>query len=166
MKKLLFLMGAMLISADIVLAKTSDYDKYFRVDMNMEIPEINEYIKKLDKTYNLYDKGYESRFKMGNNFKKEFSQTIRTYGMSEGRLKNSYEDDLMELISWLPKESYQYIGPMLHQIPGMSEKILNMPGIKETKNKFPEDVAERMKGIENIEFMSPALYFILMPEIW
>lgn len=166
MKKLLLLMGAMLISADIVLAKTSDYDKYFRVDMNMEIPEINEYIKKLDKTYNLYDKGYESRFKMGNNFKKEFSQTIRTYGMSEGRLKNSYEDDLMELISWLPKESYQYIGPMLHQIPGMSEKILNMPGIKETKNKFPEDVAERMKGIENIEFMSPALYFILMPEIW
>ncbi len=166
MKKLLLGIALLITSISGVSAKVSDYDKYFRVDMKMEIPDINEYIKKLDSKYTLYDKGYDSRFKMGNSFKKEFSQTIRTYGMSEGRIKNSYEDDLMELLNWLPKESYQYVGPMLHQIPGMSEKILNMPGIKETKNKFPEDVAERMKGIENIEFMSPALYFLLMPEIW
>ena len=166
MKKLLLGIALRITSISGVSAKVSDYDKYFRVDMKMEIPDINEYIKKLDSKYTLYDKGYDSRFKMGNSFKKEFSQTIRTYGMSEGRIKNSYEDDLMELLNWLPKESYQYVGPMLHQIPGMSEKILNMPGIKETKNKFPEDVAERMKGIENIEFMSPALYFLLMPEIW
>ena len=166
MKKLLLGIALLITSISGVSAKVSDYDKYFRVDMKMEIPDINEYIKKLDSKYTLYDKGYDSRFKMGNSFKKEFSQTIRTYGMSEGRIKNSYEDDLMELLNWLPKESYQYVGPMLHQIPGMPEKILNMPGIKETKNKFPEDVAERMKGIENIEFMSPALYFLLMPEIW
>ncbi len=166
MKKLLLIVLALLSTAQNVSAKLSDYDKYFRVDMQMEIPDINEYIKKLDSKYKLYDKGYDSRLKMGNQFKKEFSQTIRFYGMSEGRLKNSYEDELMEVIGWLPKESYQYIGPMLHQIPGMSEKILNMPGIKETKNKFPEDVAERMKGVENLEFMSPALYFLLMPEIW
>ena len=166
MKKLLLIVLALLTTTQNVSAKLSDYDKYFRVDMQMEIPDINEYIKKLDSKYRLYDKGYDSRLKMGNQFKKEFSQTIRFYGMSEGRLKNSYEDELMEVIGWLPKESYQYIGPMLHQIPGMSEKILNMPGIKETKNKFPEDVAERMKGVENLEFMSPALYFLLMPEIW
>ena len=148
MKKLLLGIALLITSISGVSAKVSDYDKYFRVDMKMEIPDINEYIKKLDSKYTLYDKGYDSRFKMGNSFKKEFSQTIRTYGMSEGRIKNSYEDDLMELLNWLPKESYQYVGPMLHQIPGMSEKILNMPGIKETKNKFPEDVAERMKGID------------------
>lgn len=166
MKKILWLITLLIIGTHSAVAKISDYDKYFRVDMKMEIPEINEYIKKLDSKYSLYDKGYDSRFKMGNSFKKEFSQTIRSYGMSEGRIKNSYEDDLIDLLNWLPKESYQYIGPMLHQVPGMSEKILNMPGIKETKNKFPEDTAERMKGIENIEFMSPALYFLLMPEIW
>ncbi len=166
MKKILFCIALLIIGESNAWAKVSDYDKYFRVDMKMEIPEIDEYIKKLDSKYTLYDKGYDSRFKMGNSFKKEFSRTIRSYGMSENRIKNSYEDDLMDLLNWLPKESYQYIGPMLHQIPGMSEKILNMPGIKETKNKFPKDVAERMKGIENIEFLSPSLYFLLMPEIW
>ena len=32
---------------------------------------------------------------MGNRFKKEFSQTIKFYGLSEKRLKNNYEDVLL-----------------------------------------------------------------------
>ncbi len=155
-----------ILLAGSAFAKTADFDRYFKVDMQMEVPPVEEYMKKLDNTYKLYDKGFDSRFKMGNKFKKEFSRTIKFYGLSEGRLKNSYEDELLEIIGWLPKSAYQYIGPMLHQIPGMSEKILNLPGIKETKNKFPEDVAEMFKGMENLEFMSPALYVLLMPDIW
>ena len=149
-----------------VNAGVADFDKYFKIDMFMDIPNIKEYLKKIMNENKLYDKGYVSRLEMGNSFKKEFSKTIKFYGLSEGRIKNSYEDDLMEVLSWLPKEAYQYIGPMLHDVPGMSEKILNLPGIKETKNKFPERVADRMKEIEDIEHMSPALYFLLMPEIW
>lgn len=165
LKKVLFFVCALFFSLN-VYAKTSDFDKYFKVDMKMELPDFKEYIKKIMSTNNLYDKKYRSRMDMGKKFNKEFSQTIKFYGLSEGRLKNNYEDDLLEVLSWMPKETYQYIGPMLHQVPGMSEKILNLPGIKETKDKFPEKVADTMKAIEDIEFLSPALYFLLMPEIW
>lgn len=165
LKKVLFFVCALFFSLN-VYAKTSDFDKYFKVDMKMELPNFKEYIKKIMSTNNLYDKKYRSRMDMGKKFNKEFSQTIKFYGLSEGRLKNNYEDDLLEVLSWMPKETYQYIGPMLHQVPGMSEKILNLPGIKETKDKFPEKVADTMKAIEDIEFLSPALYFLLMPEIW
>ncbi len=147
-------------------AGVSDFDRYFIVDMNMEIPDMQKLKKQISSMKDLYDRGYTSRFRMERKFKQEFSQTIRFYGLSEGRLKNNYEDELLEILSWMPKNSYQYIGPMLHQVPGMSEKILNLPGIKETKNQFPKDIAEKFKGMENIEFMSPGLYFLLMPEIW
>ena len=165
LKKVFFFAGILFFSLN-VYAKTSDFDKYFKVDMYIELPDIKEYIKKIMDTSHLYDKKYRSRMDMGNRFNKEFSQTIKFYGLSEGRIKNNYEDELIEVLSWMPKETYQYIGPMLHQVPGMSEKILNLPGIKETKNKFPERVAENMKGIEDIEYLSPGLYFLLMPEIW
>lgn len=147
-------------------ASTQDFMKYFKIDMQMEIPDVHEYSRKLLISNRLYDKGYISRYEMGTMFKKEFSKTIKSYGLSEGRIKSSYEDDLLEMISWLPKETYPYIGPMLHEVPGMSEKILNLPGIKETKNKFPEDIAEPFVGMEGIEYLSPALYFILMPKMW
>ncbi len=164
-RKIKYLILSLLFSTS-VYASVMDYNQYFDVDMYMEIPDIKAFFKKIMKDNVLYDKGYRSRFSMGNRFKKEFSKTIKFYGLSEGRIKKDYEDDLLEMISWLPKEAYQYVGPMLHEVPGMSEKILNLPGIKETKNKFPERVADKMKDIEGIEYMSPALYFLLMPEIW
>lgn len=147
-------------------AKVGDFNKYFKVDMTAEIPDPEEFMKKYLDMSNIYDKGYTSRYKMGNRFKIEFSKVIKFYGLSEKRLKNSYEDELLEALSWLPKEMYQYIGPMLHEVPGMSEKILNLPGIKETKNQFPQKVAKRAQEIEDIEFLSPALYILLMPELW
>ncbi len=164
-KKIKYFIFSLLFSTN-VYAGVMDYDHYFEVDMQMELPNIREFLKKIMKDNVLYDKGYRSRFNMGNKFKKEFSKTIKFYGLSEGRIKKDYEDELLEMISWLPKEAYQYIGPMLHEVPGMSEKILNLPGIKETKNKFPERVADKMKDIKGIEHMSPALYFLLMPEVW
>lgn len=147
-------------------AKESDFAKYFRVDMRMELPDLDFYYKKMTDTKNIYDKGYKTRLDIGNKFKKEFSKTIKFYGMSEGRIKANYEDELLELISWIPKEYYPYIGPMLHEVPGMPEKILNLPGIKETKNQFPENIAEKYAGIEDIEYLSPGLYFLLMPDLW
>ncbi len=147
-------------------AKTTDFYHYFDVDMAIELPDINKYMYKLDVKNQYYNRGYKTRVLIGNKFKKEFSKTIKSYGLSEGRIKADYEDDLLQLISWLPEKAYQYIGPMLHEVPGMPEKILNLPGIKETKNQFPKDIADEYKDDEDIEHLSPMLYFILMPEIW
>lgn len=164
LKKIIFVF--MVLFTTKVYAAAADFAPYFKVDMGAEVPDLEEYMDKLNSKLQYYNKGYISRFEMDKSFNKEFSRTIKFYGLSEGRLKTFYEDELLDILSWLPKESYQYIGPMLHQVPGMPEKILNMPGIKETKNQFPKDVAERFKGLENIEFLSPSLYFILMPRIW
>ncbi len=164
--RIVFFIFAFFLMISEAQAKAEDFASYFEVDMKISLPNLDKYIKKLNSTEEIYDRGYISRFDVGNKFKQEFSRTIKLYGQSERRLKTDYEDDLLEVISWLPKESYQYIGPMLHEVPGMSEKILNLPGIKETKNQFPKDIAEPFKNMEDMEYMSPALYFLLMPEIW
>ncbi len=165
-RRIFFLIMIGLAFARPAICKVADYERYFKVDMKAPLPSPEEMLEKYLNPKDLYDKGYESRYKMGNRFKSEFSKVIKFYGLSEKRLKNSYEDELLEALSWLPKDMYQYVGPMLHEVPGMSEKILNLPGIKETKNKFPERVAQKAQKIENIEFLSPALYILLMPELW
>lgn len=149
-----------------VRADVSEYRHHFDVKMDMDLFNLDKYIAEIKKLARVYDKGYESRFYMGNTFNKEFSRVIRAYGSSESRIKTDYEDDLLEMILMLPKDMYQYIGPMLHEVPTMPEKILNLPGIKETKNQFPKDIAEKYKAIEDIEFLSPALYIALMPQMW
>ncbi|MCM1323455.1 MAG: hypothetical protein NC218_04775 [Acetobacter sp.] len=147
-------------------ADASKYIHNFDIQMDMDLSNLDKYILKLKKMARVYDKGYESRFYMEKKFNKEFSRVIKAYGNSESRIKTSYEDDLLQLIQMLPKEMYQYIGPMLHEVPTMPEKILNLPGIKETKNKFPDDIAEKYKGVEDLEYLSPALYVALMPQMW
>ena len=166
MIKAIFISFFLLLTANNSYAGVSEFDRYFKVDMLIPLPDLDMYYKKITDTSGLYDKGYRSRWKIGNRFKKEFSQTIKFYGMSEGRIKADYEDELLELLSWMPKEYYPYIGPMLHEVPGMPEKILNLPGIKETKNQFPEKIADRFVGVEDIEYLSPGLYFLLMPDLW
>ena len=59
----------------------------------------------------------------------------------------------MLLLENMHKEYYQYIGPYLHTVPTISEKVLNMPGIKETKNKFPTRIAPQVADIEDIEIV-------------
>lgn len=149
-----------------VQAKVSDFFHFFKVDMNEEYPDIKEFSKEYQKKNAIFDRGYEFRSRIGRSFKKDFSRKIKAHGSSESRIKPYYEDDLMDLLKILPPKYYQYVGPMLHEVPGMSEKILNMPGIKETKNQFPKDIAEKYKNEEDIEYLSPFLYFVLMPEIW
>ncbi len=163
MLKIIVVVWVMLTGISAAKADVSRYLEYFRV--NMEAPlDVEKLLKSLDNIEPpQYDPGYDSRFNMDNSFKREFGQTIKLYGKSESRIKKYYEDDLLEVLSWMPKSAYQYIGPMLHEIPGMSEKILNMPGIKETKNRFPKDIDEKYKDIENLEYLSPALYVLLMP---
>ena len=48
LKKVFFFAGILFFSLN-VYAKTSDFDKYFKVDMYIELPDIKEYIKKIIK---------------------------------------------------------------------------------------------------------------------
>ncbi len=166
MYRIVFVLFLMLACPLTATANIADYKHYFDVKMDMDLSDLKTYILKMKELAKVYDKGYVYRSKIDKKFKTEFSRTIKNYGLSENRIKSYYEDDLLDMIKMMPKEYYQYIGPMLHEVPGMSEKILNLPGIKETKNKFPEKIADKYKGLENIEFLSPALYVALMPDLW
>lgn len=166
MKKITFVSLLFLLATSTVYAiAPADYAKNFEVDMNEQIPPIEELRKKFAPSP-IYDRKFDYYWNIGNKFDKEFSKTISLYGTRGKRLKWENEDILVESVQGLPKEFYPYIGPYLHSLPGMPEKLLNMPGIKETKNKFPERIAPQVADIEDIEFVSPAFYLFLMPEMW
>ena len=156
--------AALMTSSSFAIAP-SDYKSRFEVDMDAQIPPIEE-LRKMFAPKPVYDRKFDYFWNIGTVFDKDFAQTISSYGTREKRLKWRGEDTLLQQLKNTPKEYYQYIGPYLHTIPGISEKILNMPGIKETKNQFPTRIAPQFKDIENLEFISPALYFALNPDLW
>ena len=55
----------------------------------------------------------------------------------------------------------------LNELEKNVEGICNFHiSIKETKNKFPTRIAPQLADIEDLEFLSPYLYYLLMPEMW
>lgn len=162
----LFLVSIILLLSGTAVAGVADFADFF--DINLEKDEIpsQEELENFIKKYDEYNKKYNSFYDLLDDFDQEFYLQIAAYGNQEKRMKGESEDLYLEILSMIPKKYYQYLGPMLFEVPNMSEKILNLPGIKETKNKFPTRIAEQVKDIENLEFMSPSLYFLLMPEAW
>lgn len=144
--------------------KTVSFD--VDMDIGQKLPPYEEMLKKYVADNRIVNRGYDFHWDIGNIFDSVFRMTIDYYGQTEKRIKNVHEDDLTALLSTVPPEYYQYIGPYLHTVPNMPEKILNMPGIKETKNRFPKRIARELEGIEDLEFVSPYLYYVLMPESW
>lgn len=78
------------------------------------------------------------------------------------------EDQLYDLIIKMPPLYYQYIGPFLHDAAYAPERILNIPGIKETKDTFPTRIAPQMQEYVKKygKHMSKHYYLLLMPEAW
>jgi hypothetical protein len=113
--------------------------------------------------------GFENK-KLVEEFKKALLNIVPQLkpNSDEDRKKPYYEDKLYSLIKRLPPYTYQYIGPYLHTVPAMSEKILNMPGIKETKGTYPTRIAPQMMDFakKHLKFLHPRYYFLLMPEVW
>lgn len=149
-------------------AAMADYIPAFEIDLQKdELPTIEELKKYFYHENTLYDTHYDSVWDVyGVEFDRDFYSKLKTYGHQERRLKTEDEELILQILTALPKSMYPYIGPMLFTIPNMSEKVLNLPGIKETKNVFPERIAEELKDIEDLEFLSPGLYYLLMPEVW
>lgn len=143
----------------------ADYAEFFKIDLSEKLPPIEE-LREQFRPAPVYDRKFEYYWKIGPKFDRSFAQTIRKYGTRSKRLKWEGEDEFVEMIKDMPPETYEYIGPYLHTLPGIPEKILNMPGIKETKNKFPSRIAPQVADIEDIEMISPVFYFLLMPEFW
>ncbi len=166
-KKIICLFSATVIfAAPLAQAVSpSDYADRFKIDMSEQIPPIEELRKKFAPKP-IYDRKFDYFWNIGTVFNKDLAKTIGQYGSRQTRLKWPGEDLMLEQLKNMPKEYYQYIGPYLHTIPGISEKILNYPGIRETKNRFPQRIAPQLADIENLEFMSPALYFALNPDLW
>ncbi len=148
-------------------AAMADYRQEFEIDLEAdELPGLPELEEIFNRENRYYDKKYHTVWELTGDFDRDFYARAATYGINEKRLKWEEEDQVLEILQALPKEMYPYIGPMLFEIPNMSEKVLNMPGIKETKHQFPARIAEQLKDVEDIEFLSPFLYYILMPEVW
>ena len=166
MKKLAaIILGAVVLRAFPSQAAAPDFSSYFAVDLTKPLPSYAELFEQYGQSSN-YDRRYDFYWDIGRQFDRIFAQTIISYGSSGKRLKYEGEDQLLAMIQSLPKQYYLYIGPYLHTVPNMSPKILNLPGIKETKNKFPERIAPQLKDVPNLEFLSPYLYYLLIPEIW
>lgn len=147
-------------------AGVSDFAPFFEINLEEDkLPTQQDFEMLLLKNDD-YNKKYDSFFDLLGDFDRDFYIAIAAYGGREKRLKGESEDSYLEFLSMMPKKYYQYLGPMLFEVPNMSEKVLNLPGIKETKNKFPTRIAEQVKDIEDLEFMSPMYYFLLMPEAW
>lgn len=145
----------------------ADYQKAFVIDLeNDKFPTFAELEKRFNQENKLYDPRYHSVWELLGEFDRDFYARTATYGINEKRLKWDEEDDILAIVNSLPEDMYPYIGPMLFLIPNMSEKILNLPKIKETKNKFPERIAPQLKDVKDLEFLSPFLYYLLKPEMW
>ena len=157
---------ALMLAAAPAAAGVSDFADFFDIDLEQDELPTQEELETAFAKHDEYNKKYGSFYDLLHGFDHEFQTTIAAYGIQEKRLKGENEDLYLEFLSMIPKKYYQYLGPMLFEVPNMSEKVLNLPGIKETKNQFPTRIAEQVKDIDNLEFVSPALYFLLMPEAW
>lgn len=166
MKKTLLWATLLYLLCGQVYADPVDYEKYYEVDLDEPVPNLIALERELKALTEVYDPGYIVSWNMGLTFSQKMANKITSFGGSETRLKAPGEDAFYDQIMSLPKEYYPYIGPHLHASAGISEKILNIPGIKETKNKFPEVIAPQLQDIEDLEFISPHLYILLMPQMW
>lgn len=145
----------------------ADYRKSFVIDLdNDRFPTFEELEKQFNDENKLYDPRYHSVWELLGEFDRDFYARTATYGINEKRLKWDEEEDILAIIGAMPEDMYPYIGPMLFLIPNMSDKVLNLPKIRETKNKFPERIAPQLKDVRDLEFLSPFLYYILKPEMW
>lgn len=113
----------------------ADYADRFKVDMNERIPPIEE-LRKMFAPKPVYDRKFDYFWNIGTVFDKGFAKTIRQYGTRQTRLKWPGEDIMLEQLKNTPKEYYQYIGPYLHTIPGISEKSLTIRALRKRKTSF------------------------------
>ena len=164
MKKFMLLLFLCLASP--AQAQLKEFAHLYDIDLNEEIPLVWRLQKEYKKETSEYDWRYDFTWRIPSGFNYDFKQKIKYFGAFEKRIESADEESLLRELKRIPKVFYPYIGPMLHNVKGLSGKILDLPGIKETKNKFPDKIASRFQHIPHLEFLSPELYIYLMPQLW
>lgn len=165
MKKFLYTLLMMLYTIP-AHSQLKEYIHLYDVDLQEQIPYLWRVHEEYKKDNSYYDRKYDYKWRIPSVFNSDFRQKIKTFGSVEKRFDNPDEEELLRDLKRIPKAMYPYIGPMLHNVRGLSGKILDMPGIKETKNKFPDKIASRLRDIPDIEFVTPDLYLFLSPQFW
>lgn len=165
MKKILCILLFFLYSSS-VHAQLKEFTHAYDVDLQENIPYLWRVHEDFKKDTSLYDRKYDFRWRIPTVFNSDFRQKIKTFGSVEKRFTNPDEEEIFRDLQRMPKAFYPYIGPMLHEMKGLSGKILELPGIKETKHKFPDKIASKLQDIPDIEFVSPDLYLFLSPQFW
>ena len=164
MRRILFFVCWLFVGSAQAQALTDS--NLFAIDMQEIPPDIKKLEQEYRHTQSSYYWKYDYRWNMPTVFDGEFRDIIKTFGSVEKRISNPDEENILRWLKQLPPEYYPYVGPLLHVTPGLSGKILDLPGIKETKNKFPSRLASVFEDVPDIEFTSPELYIYLMPEVW
>lgn len=165
MRFVFFIIALMLINAP-CRAQLKEYAHLYDVPADENIPDMRQLEKEYKKSVSDYDWHYDFSWNIPPVFDKEFSTDIQRFGNIEKRINSADEEKLLRELKRIPPVFYPYLGPMLHNVPGLSGKILDLPGIKGTKHQFPKQIASRLSNIPNIEFVSPELYIYLMPQIF
>lgn len=165
MKKIIYILFLWLFAFN-AQAQLKEYMHVYDIDLQESIP----YVWRLEEEYkrenSLYDRKYDYGWRIPTVFNSDFRQKIKTFATVEKRFDSQDEEAILKEIRRMPKSFYPYIGPMLHNMRGLSGKVLDIPGIKETKNKFPDKIASHLQNIPDIEFVSPELYIFLSPQFW
>jgi len=163
--RFLYFILALIISLP-AQAQYKEFDQWYEVDLDEEIPPLYKLRNEYEKENSQYRWNYDFRWNMSSLFNAEFKKHITNFGTIEKHIGDADEDELLQTIKRMPKPLYQYIGPLLHTQRGLSGKILDFPGIKETKHQFPQQIASRFRDIPGIEFASPEMYVYLNPLLW
>ena len=165
MKKILCMLLVILYAFP-VRAQLKEFMHTYDVDLQEELPYLWRVHEDFKKDNSHYDRKYDYKWRIPTVFNSDFRQKIKTFGSVEKRFTNPDEEEIFRDLQRMPKAFYPYIGPMLHEMKGLSGKILELPGIKETKHKFPDKIASKLQDIPDIEFVSPDLYLFLSPQFW
>ena len=165
MKRKIFLLLCWLWIYPVEAQQLTD-PKLFAVNLDEIPPDVEKLSDEYRFKRSQYNWKYEYRWDMPKQFDDEFADAIVNFGTVEKRIANEDEESILRWLKNLPPKYYPYIGPLLHTMRGLSGKVLDLPGIKETKNKFPNRIASVFEDVPDIEFASPAMYIYLMPEIW
>ena len=166
MKRIIYFILIVSLWATPCFAQLKEFEHLYDINLKEDIPMVWRLKKDFEKKTSDYDWKYDYSWLMPSVFNHEFRQDIRNFALFEKRIANPTEETLLAEIKRVPKAFYPYIGPVLHTMKGLSGKILDLPGIKETKNKFPDKIASRFQNIPEIEFASPAMYIFISPQFW
>ena len=156
----IFLGVTLLFSNASAISNSAKYD----IEINEQIPDI-EVLRRDNLNKNSeYDRHFSFRWNMPDEFDSSFKSFYQTLADDERHLASLTENQIFEMVRNMPKELYPYIGPHLHTLPQLSGRVLDIQGIKETKNQFPQQISADLQDIENIEYVSPYMYIYMVPQ--